>query len=390
MEKSCGFGRIFSAFMEIGSRWTLWGILLMFPSWVTAGQLSLGVQGLAWNSTFSQPFHGQELLTPMALQIEPVKDVSLFAQTEFAGGAYTDSLSGTANTRILTGLSDSVLGGELDFKIFSLPSLLNVGFNLPTGDPTWETKQLAANIPTEFIDSRYRGRGFGFSALYGVSLRVDPGALGVAAGYLYSGAFAPGSALGPGTPLKLGDSFLLSASYLQVEGDGQSDLIRISSYFFSPTLENGSAVFQLGPNLNASFSRTDSRAFSFEAGGQFYLPAQRPTTAGGPLVTESQISFGPRFYFTGGYNFGGFNLTGRIKYVTPNGYGASDTLYDGGGFLFGVQPSYLLKLDEKSGLRFKVSYDNVVAQGLGVLSDGSHVDVIYNLWTLGTNYELKL
>ena len=73
-----------------------------------------------------------------------------------------------------------------------------------------------------------------------------------------------------------------------------------------------------------------------------------------------------------------------------NGYDPSDLLYDGGGLLLGIEPSYLIALDRQSILKFSVSYDNITADGAGADSQGNRVNILYNRWTCGANYEIKL
>jgi len=365
-------------------------IVLGFVSPAFSGQLSLGVQYGGWNSDYVQPFNGWEVLAPFSLSFDLDKDFGIYAQTEFMSGSYTDSLGGTTETVKLSNLTDSVIGTEINFKSFSLPSMLNIGVNIPTGDPTWETKQLASNIPTEFVDSRYRGRGFGVSGLYGISFPTGDAEFAAAAGYQYPGAYNPSIGATP-EDLKLGDSIFLSLNHVQPYSSDQNEIIRLSAFYFLSTQQSGQNSFRMGPNINASYSWSNPSALSFEVGAQGYLPGQRVDNNGnfGP---EPHYSYGPRFYLSPSYAFGDFTLGGLVKYVMPNGYATSDTLYAVcyPGFLFGLNPSYKLKLDSDSDLKFTASYDYIIAQNAGVDSTGALTNVTYNYWTFGTNYEIKL
>src|SRR5258707_493973 len=144
----------------------------ILSSFAFAGQLNLGAQFQGWNSNYAPPANisGWEIWAPISMNFKLDSGINVYAQGEFGNEGYTyiDD-KGNGGTTYLTAFSDTVVGGEFNFKSFSAPSVLNVGINLPTGDPTWEAKQIGSNIPTQFIDSRYRGRGLGFSAMYGLS-----------------------------------------------------------------------------------------------------------------------------------------------------------------------------------------------------------------------------
>jgi hypothetical protein len=292
----------------------------------------------------------------------------------------------------LDGFSDTVAGLEADFRSFNLPSLLNIGFNIPTGNPAWETQQSASIIPTEFIDSGYRGRGFGMSALYGLSLPAGGEEYGIAAGYLYSGAFNP--TYGQVVPaelaneqLKLGDSVFLSLNRVAAHGKDQSDILRFSAFYFLPTQVNGQDLLQMGPNLNASYSWLNSGAFSFEVGGQYFFPQ---LSVPNQTQLASNEALGTRFYLYPSYAFGNFTLAARAKYILPNGEPQSGVFYDGGGYLLGLEPSLRLKLDQGSTLRFSLSLDTVTSLGGGYDAVGNRVDIQYGYCSFGTDYEVHL
>lgn len=359
-----------------------------------ANELSLGVQYQNWSLNSAFPYGGSEIWAPFAMNFKVNDDISLFGQGEFGHGNYTDSPNGVTNTVNLTAFSDLVLGGELKFKSFSLPSVLNIGFNVPSGDTSWESKQIPANLPTEFVDSRYRGRGFGVNAMYGFSMPLGNGEIGVAGGYAYTGAFNPNYGIGPQSlPLKLGDSVFIALNHYQPFSNNQNQVIRASVYQSLPTQQGGQDIFQMGTNFNASYNWVNPAAFSFELGGQVWLAARRPDlTNNGSLAAEPNLSFGPRAYLNASYAFGDFAVAGRAKYILANGYSVSvaPTFYDGGGYLLGIEPSYLWKVESDSAIRFFGSYDFITALNMGVdVTSGQPTNLYYNRFVLGATYLLK-
>ena len=357
--------------------------------------LDLGAKYVGWdtNSALGYPDNGMEILAPLTFSATPWKDFRFYGQTEYAVGHYTDSVSGSPETFNLSHLTDSVLGLEANFNSFSLPSLVNIGFNIPTGDPTWELKQTSSIVPTEFIDGDYRGRGFGMSFLYGLSLPAGGAQYGVAAGYMYSGAFNP--YFGQGTTanqLKLGDSAFLSLNRAATHGGDQNDIIRVSVFYFLSTQQDSAPLLQMGPNVNASYSWNNPKALSFEVGGQYFLPEQKSNN-GQQLSPEAFNSLGARFYLNPSYAFGNLTVAARLKYVLANGYPQSDSVnYDGGGYLAGLEPTYLFKLDANSSLKISAGYDYVLWKNVAKdqLNPSDRVNFEYGRWTFGTHYEVGL
>lgn len=363
------------------------------PAIATWGSMDLGIQYVGWSSSYAQPYNGSEILVPMTFSVIPWKGGKIYAQTQFTNGNYTDSASSSTETLNLTNVTDTVVGFQTDLKSFGLPSLINVGLNIPTGDPTWETKQTASIVPTEFINGDYRGRGFGLSLLYGLALPAGSEQYGIAGGYMYSGAFNPNFGQGAPDQLKLGDSFFISMNRVARHGDGQSDVIRVSAFYFLPTQERqpgdetASDLLQMGPNLNLSYGWNNPQAFSFEVGTQYFFPMNQ--VLGGQLTPEPKNSLGSRFYANPSYSFGDLSFAGRLKYILPNGYSPSDFLrYDGGGFTVGLEPSLRLKLDPFSALRISTSYDYVFFNNGSYDLAGDRVNVEYGHWTFGTHYEV--
>lgn len=368
-------------------------LLLTIVPAAVAGQLSIGGEFVGWNSNYVQPFNGWELWAPLSLSFNVDPGLSFYGQTEYGKGDYTDSTSGSPNTVYLNGFSDSVVGTELSFKSFDVPSILNIGVNIPTGDTTWEGKQIAASIPTNFIDSRYRGRGFGVSGMYGVAIPAGSAQIGAAAGYSHAGTFDP-SANNPGSSasnldqLNLGDAVFVAFNHVQPFSDNQSQVIRLSGFYFLQTQQDNQPIYQAGPNINASYSWQNPNALSFDLGAQYYMPGQRQIN--GAFTTEPNISYGARLYLNPSYVMGDITLAAQAKYILPNGYAQGDTLYNDGGYLLGIEPSYRLKLDDSSAFKIYAGYDFVAALNAGPDANGNLTNVYYNNWTFGTNYEVKL
>jgi hypothetical protein len=299
-------------------------------------------------------------------------------------------MAGT-ETVVLNDFSDTVVGAEFNFKSFTLPSVLNIAANIPTGDSTWETKQIASNIPTEFVDSRYRGRGFGMSLLYALSFPETSGEFGVAAGYLIAQSFNPSFGLNyaANNSLRLGNAMFLALNHVQPDGGEAGQIVRLSIYYSQPTAINGIDSFQLGTNFTASYTWSNPTDFSLEVGGQAYLPSQRINPSN-QLAVESRNSFAPRFYITPSIVLGDLVIAGRAKYILTNDYTTSDLYYDGGGWLLGIEPSYRVKFDNETSLKLSASFDDVYAINSGVDNSGTRANVNFNLWTVGTTYELKI
>ena len=359
--------------------------ILFFPavSGLSAGELSLGAQFQTWSTNVASTTDGQYFLVPLTLSIDPVKDLDFYAQGEFAGGQTTDPINGTQN---LSDVTDTVVGGKIGFKSFSFDSFVDLGFNLPTGNQAWETQTQAASFPAEFVDYPYQGRGFGLSGIYGIALPDGSTQYGVGLGYFYSGALNPNA--NSVENLKLGDSIFLSANRVTSFEAHQTQTLTLSGYYFLPTLQNSQNYLWMGPNLNLSYSWTNPAALSVEAGVQYFFPAQ--TAVNGQWVAEANNSLGPRFYLDPSWAFGNFLLSGRVKWVMANDYDPSDSLYDGGGFLLGIEPSYKFPLDRQSAVKVSASYDNITADGAGADAQGNRVNILYNRWTCGANYEIKL
>jgi hypothetical protein len=364
-------------------------LLSTAPLWAqSSGQMSLGAEYNGWTANSTAPFNGYEIMVPFNIGWQVDKDWNLYGQTAFANGSYTDSVAGT-ETLNLTALTDSVVGTQLNFQNFGTSAMVNLAFNIPTGDESWETKEAASNIPTEFIDTRYQGRGFGLSAMYGLAFPSGTTNWGVAAGYYYSGALNPDYGSIPSSE-KLGDAFFVAVNRIETFQAGQNSAFRLSALAFLTTQVANVDVLRLGPNLNASYAFNDPKGFSYEIGGQFFLPAARPN-ASGSLVTESQDSLGQRFYVAPSLAFGDLSFAGMAKYITPNDYSVGNlTLYDGGGFLFGLTPSYKWDLDAKSDINLSAGYDFIIHHNGGFDASNNRLNVDYSYWTVGATYVIKL
>ena len=368
----------------------------------SAGQLSFGLQYDGWNSNYlitqtgASTNQGYEFWLPFALNLNLDKGIQVYGQGTLANGSYTfpPDTAGDNSTVNLTNLTDTVVGGEFQFKSLGLSSLVNVSLNLPTGDPTWESKQIVAMIPTEFLDYRYRGRGFGFNALYGVSIPAGKNSFGVGAGYLHSGTFDPTG--DPAGALQLGDNLFIALNFIQNGTNDYREIARFSGYYSLTTQIDGVDQFQMGTNLNASYSWINPHGFSLDAGGQYFYASRR--LEGLNLTTEPYNYYGPRLYLAPSYALGDVKISGQAKYVFANDYpefsnGAANTMYFGGGWLFGVGPSWKATLDDKSSLNIFGAYDFISQNNVPVVpSDPSqgNTRAYFNYWTIGTSYQITL
>jgi len=350
---------------------------------LAASQLDLGAQFQSWNTNVASPLDGQYFLVPLTISIDPVKNLNFYAQGEFVDGQTTDPINGTQN---LSALTDTVVGGKIGFKIFSFDSFVDLGVNLPSGNQAWETQTQESSVPPEFVDYPYQGRGFGLSGIYGIAFPDGATQYGVGLGYFYTGALNPNA--NSVENLKLGDSMFLSLNRVTNFEAHQVQAFTVSAYYSLPTLQNSQNYLWMGPNLNLSYSWSNPSALSVAAGVQYFLPAQ--TAVNGQWVAEAHNSLGARFYLDPSWAFGNFLLSGRVKWVMANGYDPSDLSYDGGGLLLGIEPSYQFPLDRQSIFKISASYDNITADGAGADAQGNRVNILYNRWTCGANYEIKL
>jgi hypothetical protein len=372
--------------------------LLVFLFLITSGvwadgQLSLGATYDGWNTNYAAPAqdNGYEVFVPVAISYRFIPDLNIYTQGEFMTAADTYTVQGSSpGTYDLSNLSDTVLGGELNFKTFSLKSIFNAAINIPTGDTTWNTKELASIPPTQFIDSRYSGRGLGASGFYGISLPDGRGEYSMGVGYLYAGAFNPSYGnVTTVNSLSLGSAVFFALDRVMPFQNSENEIIRFSVYQSFPSTENGQNYYQLGTNFNGSYNWSNPKALSFEAGAQYYLPSAWSNN-GGPLVTESLNSNGPRVYADSTYAFDDFSITGQVKYIFQNNYAPGAEYYNGGGLLLGLGPAYRLKLDESSALKFLAMADYVYANNNGTDANGNLTSTQYIFWTVTTAYEMKL
>ena len=352
------------------------------------GQINFGLSGDTWDSSYASTTGGTEIWTPLSVSVIPWRDAVVYVQGEFANGNYVNQGGAALN---LTAVSDTTAGAQIGFKSFDINSMVNISFNIPTGNPGWETQTSASNVPEEFVDDRYQGRGFGISASYGLSLPWDGSKVGLQGGYMFAGDYNPNfNSAAPAEDLKIGDSFFVNANRVTPISASESQVIQASGYFFLPTAQNGQNLTWTGQNLNASYAWSDPTAFSFELGTQFYLPGQ--TWIGGAWSPDLGMAYGPRAYLNCSYTWGDFNLAGRFKFIFPNDYAfnSGDSLhpYDGGGYLAGLRPNFQFKMGDGMLLKLWASYDYINHLGGGVNAQGGAVNVTYDLWTLGSNYSI--
>jgi len=354
------------------------------------GFVSLGLQYDEWNAVTTLPFKGSEFFLPFSFSYAPDPNWILSGQTSFAAGTYTDSIFGT-QTQNLSALTASSLTSDLYFKGFGIPNMVELSLNMPTGDPTWEGRQVASNIPTLFMGSRYQSEGWGVNALYGLSFPAsDTLEYGISAGYSYTGAYDPNYGALASVQLKMGDNLFLALNRVESFTGNKTSTFRLSAMAFLPTQENGLTNFQMGPNGSASYSFYDPNGFSWSVGVQIYTLAQRYYL--NPVVTYGQEPFGSsgqRLFFTPSLALGNLTLGGLFQFVLANGYPVYDLsgLYNGGGVVLGFNPAYSLPFDDVSSLNFNGGFNYIAAFNA---SSNFIENVDYSFWTLGVNYQMKI
>jgi hypothetical protein len=356
------------------------------------GQVSLGASFDSWAANTSLPFKGSEFFTPFSFTYGVDPNWWLSGQTAFAAGSYTDSLAGT-ETFNLSALTQSTLTSDYYFKGFEVPNMIEVSLTMPTGNPSWETKEVPSNIPAIFVNTRYQDEGWGVSGLYGLSFSAGASVnYGVSAGYSYAGAYDPYYGGLPGNTLKIGDTLFAAFNRTESLPGSQSSIFRLCVMASLPTYLNGQTNFQIGPNGTASYSFNDPAGFSWNVGAQIYTLANRyyVNSSGAEVYGQEPYgSSGERFNFTPTLALGSLTLGGLLQYVQADGYPITDAsgLYNGGGFVFGFTPTYNLNLDADSILNLNAGYDFIVAHNGSV---GFTQDVDYQYWAVGASYSLKI
>ncbi len=152
----------------------------------------------------------------------------VYGQTSFAFGSYTDSLNGT-ETQNLTNLTATTLGGQYYFTAFGLSSIAELDLTVPTGDPSWETKQIASNVPS--LSSRpVLRRGLGSErAIRGLVPEGKSVKYGAALGYYYFGTYDPNAGGLQDIQFKVGDSFFLALNRTEMFPANQSSVFRLTA-----------------------------------------------------------------------------------------------------------------------------------------------------------------
>jgi hypothetical protein len=373
-------------------------LFVLAPLWSRAqGVVSLGLNYDGWQTTNTlAPYNGAEGFAPFSINYVLGSHWDFYTQTSLAAGRYTDSLNGT-EIQNLTNLTATTLGGQYYFMSFGFSSMAELDLTVPTGDPSWETKQIGANVPSLFIPSRYSDEGWGVSGLYGVSLSEGRAVkYGVALGYYYFGAYNPDAGSLQDIQFKIGDSFFLALNRTEMFPANQSSVFRLTATAARPSYENGISDYQMGPNLAGSYSFYDPMGFCWGLGAQVYSLAQRHyfDGLGNPVYgTEPYGSSGAQFYAMPGYNFFNLSVNGILKFVTANGYPLWDSsgLYNGGGWLLGLAPGYYLPLDKQTALSLSGGIDYIIAHNAAYdFSLNEAVDLRYFYWTLGATYQIKM
>ncbi len=154
----------------------LWAaIFVMAALGAQAGQLSLGLAYDGWNSNYLTEqtqvgtHSASELWVPFSFSLSLGQGVQVFGQGLFGDGNYTYSPDGINNTNLnLSGLTDSVLGGEIAWIISVTRPCSTSASACRRGTPHGKTNNSDPSSPPS-SSTTATGAGFGFSALYGLS-----------------------------------------------------------------------------------------------------------------------------------------------------------------------------------------------------------------------------
>ena len=354
----------------------------------TANELNIGGQVWAWGMNVSGNYGGTEFYVPAFISINPAPDLSLYAQSEF-GYSQTDALYFYPPTNnSFSGLSDTNLGAKWRATSGSAQPFVNLGVNLPTGQRSVRALQFL--VPSEFVDARYQGVTFGLSLLAGVKFPDGEGEYRVEAGYMSPGVFNTTFDIPPGNTAysEFEDTFLLSAGYAQNFKDGPNQAFGAWFLFHDAGNYGGLSNYEYGPNIDLYYQWRDPKAFSLEAGAADFLPSQITTGPSGGLTTEPDNSRGPRLYLNPSYTKGQVAFDAWINHVFANNYPQTDVNFDGGGWLLGIGPIWTITGADHTALKLSAAYNKIIVADGTFDSMGNRVDLQYDLFKLGADYEI--
>jgi hypothetical protein len=363
--------------------------LSFFPMSLWAGELNIGGQFWGWNTNLAVPDGAAEFYLPVSIAVEPVTHLTIYAQSELGMDNVTSFEYPDIYTSVgvsYTALSDTTLGGIVELPLKNGAQVfLNLGFNLPTGNAVFMSYQKL--LPVEFVDVRYQAVTFGISAMAGIGLSAGTCEYVLKAGYMdpnvYNLSF--GLPMGNSAFSQGCDTFFLSASRAQTFSNGSTQAFSLWALFHDPVLFEGNADYQYGPSFDFDYLLQNSKAFSLDAGGQVFSN-NLIAIDGSPSPFNAR---GPRLYADPAYTFGYVTFQGQVHYVFPNDFPLTNINYDGGGWLLGFGPLWKIPLGNTSDLTLSGSYSKIIWQDEGINFLGNRVDVLYDLWCLGVDYDLR-
>jgi hypothetical protein len=265
---------------------------------------------------------------------------------------------------------------------------VNIGLDLPTGDGKLQVFQ--KELPVNLVDPRYFGASvtFGFNILGGIQLPNGDSSFEFGVGYMDPNAWNPTFDLPEGTyPITQSwDTFLVKAAWNQDLGNGREQKITLWGLYHDVIYSGNMPQFQLGPSLEASYQRQDPTGFSMKAGINI------PTTnsylySGSTLSPEPYNGRGIRLYFDPTLGLGEVDLAVQTTLVLPNDYPQNSAGHISGGWVLGMMPTWKRPLDDTSSLVLRAGYSKVIAKDAALDSSFTLVDVLYDIFRFGAEYE---
>jgi hypothetical protein len=349
--------------------------------------INLGTVYHTWNSNFQA--EGYETLVPLSFAfLSNSGKFQVTASTAFVQGHYETKDLGYGGSQFNGNrLTDSLLGIGFSHPIGSFDSALVVQANLPTGDKRWETIESPSSVPVVFESSRYRGQGFGVNAIYGLGKDFGAGWNGmVSGGYLYSSSVDSGMEWGK---VQLGSYAVLGLSAAR-KTETSMFRLKATEYLTQNTKAESTAIYRAPSDtvLELHGEIGKSTRFLLDTAYSLYGKAELLQPAVG-LTKESENSFGDRFYVHPSLEYGVSSKlkmsTGfTFKTITANDYPVTDSLYNGGGYLWGGDQAVKWLMSSNVFTKFSVGYNRITNKDAALDSVGRLTNVTYNDVSCGT------
>jgi len=374
---------------------TLLAASLTVPAWAGRFEVETGCDTMSYGSNYTAS--GSEVAVPLSMRWSlSGGHLMLNAGALYMKGDYKQAALPGVNLPAAeykaNHLSDSTLGGVWQFQTGQLHNLAALQFNLPTGQAAWESNELnvptkPGNLPLEFVPSRYRGRGFGMTALCGTGLEGKHTDLGVAAGYLKSGK-TDLNTLQDHYDLKSGDYFLgAMTTGAKLTGFGSLRL-KLSHAWPSPSLVNSqeSYISPAFTNITLSYATGRSTCFSMDASYNLFGKTQIPDGTGG-WMDESSASQGSIYQLRPSLQYPvsrslRFVTAAVWKHVDANGYDQTDERHEGGGDLLGASQEFRIRLGSQTALLLEGAYNHILNDASALSADGALTAVAYHSVTV--------